>query len=125
MIGNSYLRELFQCPDRDASINQLLELIEHQDKDFIESLISPMELDTCSNEELQFMTIISALLDYKLQVHGVPVPAWIRDSRLCFAKPFYYTNRLSDFERVKLLYSCPAPFKARNVYFDLAGLIRV
>jgi len=32
---------------------------------------------------------------------------------------------LTDFEKVKLQFSNPAPFRRRNVYFELEGLQRV
>ena len=125
MIGNPFLRAFCESSDRDTGINQLLELLHNQDSVFIESLTEPVELDRCTEEELCYLTIVSALIDYYLQRHGLPVPPWIRDSRLSFAKPFFYSRRLSDLEKVRLLYSCPAPFKARNVYFDPAGICRV
>ncbi len=34
-------------------------------------------------------------------------------------------QRITDFEKVKLQYTNPGPFKARNVYFDLEGIERV
>ena len=39
-----------------------------------------------------------------------------RDERLVFKEPYYYSKRLSDFEKVKLQFSNPAPFRRRNVY---------
>ncbi len=125
MIGNRYLQELYRYSDRDTSINQLLELLKSRDKEFLESLVEPVELDSCSNEELEFLIIVTSLIDYSLQSLDLPIPSWIRDSKLSFNKPFYYSRRLSDFEKVRLLYTCTAPFKARNVYFDLAGIDRV
>ena len=125
MIGNEYLQELYKFSDRDTSLNQLLEFFKGNDKEFLESLVTSIDLDHCTKEELEYLTIVTALIDYNLQINNLPIPSWIRDSRLNFVKPFYHSSRLSDFEKVRLLYTCPAPFKARNVYFDLAGLRRV
>ncbi len=35
MIGNKYLKDLFEYPDQDTSINQLLELLKFKDMEFI------------------------------------------------------------------------------------------
>jgi hypothetical protein len=35
MIGNSYLKELYEYEDTDMSLNQLLEYIKFKDKGFI------------------------------------------------------------------------------------------
>ncbi len=125
MIGNEYLQELYKFSDRDTSINQLLEFLRGNDKEFIDSLATSIDLDHCTKEELAYLTIVTALIDYNLQINNLPIPLWIRDSRLNFVKPFFYSSRLNDFEKVRLLYTSPAPFKARNVYFDVAGLHRV
>lgn len=60
-----------------------------------------------------------------LQIHNIEVPDWLRDEKLQFDKPYYHPKRISDFEKFKLQYTNPAPFKARNVYFDLDGIGRV
>lgn len=125
MIGNEYLRELYRYPDRDAGMSQLLEFLKGKDKEFLQSLEEPIDLEKCSKDELDYLIMATALIDYSLQVNDLPVPSWIRDDRLRFHKPVFYASRLSDFERVRLLYTSPAPFKARNVYFDLAGISRV
>lgn len=125
MIGNKYLQDLFECPDMDTGLNQLLELLKAGDKDFITSLNAPVDINTCSDDERVYLTIISALIDYCLQINEIDVPDWLRDEELCFEKPWYYSDKLSDFDRFKLLYSCTAPFRARNVYFDMNGIRRV
>jgi hypothetical protein len=126
MIGNSYLQGLFEYPDEDMSLNQLLELLTYKNIKFIDSLWDePVDLDSCTEEEMVYLTMASALTDYYLQVHGMQVPDWLRDERLCFEKPYYHSKRLSDFEKVRLIYTNPAPFRARNVYFDLEGIKRV
>jgi hypothetical protein len=126
MIGNSYLQGLFEYPDEDMSLNQLLELLAYKDTKFIDSLWDePIDLDSCTEEEIVYLTKASALIDYYLQVHGMEAPDWLRDERLCFEKPYYCSKRLSDFEKVRLIYTNPAPFRARNVYFDLEGIKRV
>ncbi len=126
MIANSYLQGLFEYPDEDMSLNQLLELLTYKNIKFIDSLWDePVDLDSCTEEEMVYLTMASALTDYYLQVHGMQVPDWLRDERLCFEKPYYHSKRLSDFEKVRLIYTNPAPFRARNVYFDLEGIKRV
>jgi len=55
-----------------------------------------------------YLTKASALIDYYLQIHGIEVPDWLRDERLCFEKPYYHSKRLSDFEKVRLIYTNPA-----------------
>ncbi len=45
--------------------------------------------------------------------------------KLRFEKPYFHSKRISDFEKVKLQYINPSPFKARNVYFDLHGIERI
>lgn len=125
MIGNKYLQALFAYPDEDTSLNQLLELLKSKDKEFIDSLYEPIDLKACTSNEKIFLTKVSALIDYYLQLHGIEVPDWLRDESLSFDKPYYHSKRISDFEKVKLLYTNPAPFRARNVYFDLEGIKRV
>jgi len=68
---------------------------------------------------------VSSLIDYILQLHNIEVPDWLRSDKLSFDKPYYHPKRLSDFEKFRLLYTNPAPFRARNVYFDLEGIKRV
>ncbi len=126
MIGNSHLQGSFEYTDEDTSLNQLLELLAYKDAEFIDSLWNePADLDSCTEEEIVYLTKVSALIDYYLQVHGMEVPGWLRDERLCFEKPYYHSKRLSDFEKVRLMYTNPAPFRARNVYFDLEGIKRI
>ena len=126
MIGNSHLQGSFEYTDEDTSLNQLLELLAYKDAEFIDSLWNePADLDSCTEEEIVYLTKVSALIDYYLQVHGMEVPGWLRDERLCFEKPYYHSKRLSDFEKVRLMYTNPAPSRARNVYFDLEGIKRI
>lgn len=125
MIGNRYLQELFNYPDEDASLNQLLELLRYKDVKFMDSLKEPVDLGLCTDEEIEYLTKVSALMDYYLQIHEIEVPHWIRDEKLRFEKPYYYSTRISDFEKVRLQYSNPAPFRVRNVYYDLQGIQRV
>ncbi|KAB2953844.1 hypothetical protein F9B85_04310 [Heliorestis acidaminivorans] len=125
MIGNKYLQKLYDYPDVDTSLNQLLELLKTKDSTFIDSLWEPMDINLCDDKELSYLTIASALIDYYLQIQGFEVPAWLREEKLSFSKPYYHSKRISDFDKFKLLYSNPAPFRARNVYFDLAGIDRV
>ncbi|WP_425445850.1 hypothetical protein [Dethiothermospora halolimnae] len=125
MIGNKYLRALFEYPDEDTSLNQLLELLKTQDKEFIDSLYEPIDIEMCNKEELEYLIKISALIDYKLQMYGMKVPDWIRNGKLRFEKPYYHSKRLSDFDKFKLLYTSPAPFSRRNVYFHLQGIKRI
>ncbi len=124
MIGNKYLKDLFEYPDEDTSINQLLELLKSKDMDFINSLYNPIDIDNCNDEEIKYLIKVSALIDYYLQLHDIDVPDWLRDERLSFEKPYFHSKRINDFEKVKLQYTNPAPFKARNVYFDLYGIER-
>jgi hypothetical protein len=125
MIGNRYLMELYEIGDEDTSLNQLLELLKSKDENFIESLNESIDLDLCTPNEIEYLTKISAIIDYSLQLIELKVPDWLRDDRLEFDKPYFHSKRISDFDKVKLQFSSPAPFRARNVYFDLNGLIRV
>ncbi len=75
MIGNKYLRELYKFHDQDAALNQLLELLKYRDAEFIDSLYKPVDLALCSDREIKYLTKVSALIDYYLQVHGLEVPA--------------------------------------------------
>lgn len=125
MIGNRYLQALFNYPDEDTSLNQLLELLKYKDMEFIDSLKESINIDLCSDKEIKYLTKVSALIDYYLQIHNMEVPSWLRDEKLAFEKPYYHCKRISDFDKVKLQYTNPAPFRARNVYFDLQGIERV
>ncbi len=125
MIGNKYLQTLFNYPDEDTSLNQLLEMLKYKDMKFIDSLINPVDIDLCIEEEIIYLTKISALIDYYLQMHNIKVPNWIRNEKLQFDKPYYHSKRISDFEKLKLQYSNPSPFRIRNVYFDLDGIERI
>ena len=125
MIGNRYLQELCDHPDEDTSLNQLLELLTYKDMKFIHSLKEPVNIDLCTDKEIEYLTKVSALIDYYLQIHGIEVPDWIRDEKLKFDKPYYHSTRISDFEKLRLQYTNPSPFRARNVYYDLHGIQRV
>lgn len=125
MIGNKYLQTFYEYGDPDTGLNQLLELLKFQDKDLINSLNQSVDLAACTVDEKKFLTIASALIDYSLQEHGLTVPQWLRDKQLRFDRPSYYPKRISDFEKFRLQYSNPSPFRIRNVYFDLSGISRV
>lgn len=125
MIGNNYLNDLFNYLDEDLALNQLLEMLKFHEEDFIKSLYTPNDLKLCAQEEIDFLTKVAALIDYHLQINGLEVPLWIRDERLEFDKPYYQPKRISDFDKLKLQFSAPAPFRVRNAYFDLEGLTRV
>jgi len=125
MIGNDYLQTLFSYPDGDMSLNQLLELLINKDMKFIHSLKKPINLALCDENEITYLTKASALIDYHLQILGLEVPDWLRDEKLAFDRPYYHSTRISDFEKLRLQFSSPSPFRARNVYFDLHGIQRV
>ncbi|MFU7515528.1 hypothetical protein [Clostridium sp. HCS.1] len=126
MIGNKYLKELYNYNDRDTSINQLLEILKFKDKDFINSLYEEeVNIDLLNEKEKEFVIISVSLIDHFLQIYNLDVPNWIRDERLSFTFPYYYNRRLSDFEKVKLLFTNPSPFRLRNVYFDLNSIVRI
>ncbi len=125
MIGNKYLQALSDYPDEDTSLNQLLELLKYKDTKFIDSLKEPMDVDLCTDKEIKYLTKASALIDYYLQIHDTEVPDWIRDEKLIFDKPYYHARRINDFEKFKLQYTSPSPFRIRNVYFNLEGIERV
>jgi len=122
MIGNKYLQAFYEYPDEDTSLNQLLEFLKSKDKKFLDSLYEPVDINACNDNEIIFLTKISALIDYHLQLHGFEVPNWLRDEKLRFEKPYYHSKRISDFDKVN---TNPAPFRARNVYFELEGIKRV
>ena len=125
MIGNKYLQEFYEYPDEDSAINQLLEFLKSKDKSFLKSLNKPIDISECDEKELVFLTKISALIDYCLQLEGMEVPHWLRDKRLVFERPYFHPKRIDDIGKVKLQYTNPAPFRTRNVYFDLDGLKRI
>ncbi|WP_042141915.1 hypothetical protein [Paucisalibacillus sp. EB02] len=125
MIGNKNLQSLFEYPDEDTSFNQILELLKSKNAEFMESLGVPVDLEQCNDEELEYLTKISALIDYYLQINNIEVPNWLRHEKLEFNKPYYHSKRITDFEKVRLQYTSPAPFRNRNVYFDVKGLERV
>ncbi len=125
MIGNRFLKELYEIKDEDTGLNILLETLKRKDHEFINSLNYPVNIDQCNDNEIRFLTIACSLIDYYLQEAGIDIPEWLRDSRLCFDTPYYYPSRLGDFEKLKLMISCPGTFRARNVYFDLRGIHRV
>lgn len=126
MIGNKYLEKLFNYSDEDTSINQLLELLKYKDPNFIYSLKEePVNLDLCTYDEIRYLTIISSLIDYYLQIHELEIPKWIRDERLQFHRPYYHIKRINDFDKFKLQINNPSPFRRRNTYFDLDAIGRV
>lgn len=125
MIGNKFLHSLFEYSDEDTSINQLLEFLKSKDMEFIYSLNEPVDLELCNNDELSYLTKVSALMDYYLQIYKMDVPSWLRDEKLKFEKPYCHPKRISDFEKFKLQYTSPAPFRSKNVYFNLDGIERV
>lgn len=126
MIGNKYLQELFNYQDTDTSINQLLEFLKYKDSNFIFSLKQEcVNLELCTYDEIKYLTLVSALIDYFFQLHELEIPDWIRDKRLEFDRPYYHTKRISDFDKLKLQIDSPSPFRRRNTYFDLDAIVRV
>ena len=125
MIGNKYLKSLYEYPDEDTSINQLLETLKSKDMECINKLYKPVDINECDSKEIEYLTKVSTLIDYCLQLKDIELPLWLRDERLRFKKPYFHPKRISDFEKVKLQYSNPAPFRMRNVYFDLEGIGRI
>lgn len=126
MIGNKYLDELFNYPDEDTGINELLELLKYKDPNFIYSLrMEDIKLDLCTDVEIRYLTKISSLIDYCFQIHELEIPEWIRDKRLQFERPYYHIKRINDFEKLKLQIESPSPFRRRNTYFDLDAIVRV
>lgn len=126
MIGNKYIDELFNYPDEDTGINELLELLKYKDPNFIYSLkMEDINLDLCTGDEIRYLTKVSSLIDYYFQIHELEIPKWIRDKRLQFDKPYYHLKRINDFEKLKLQIESPSPFRRRNTYFDLDAIVRV
>jgi len=126
MIGNKYIEGLFNYPDEDTSINELLELLKYKDPNFIDSLKKEdINLDLCTNDEIKYLTKVSSLIDYYFQIHEFEIPKWIRDERLQFDMPYYHSKRINDFERLKLQIESPSPFRRRNVYFELDSIVWV
>ncbi|MBS4026328.1 MAG: hypothetical protein KGZ96_11715 [Clostridia bacterium] len=125
MIGNSYLQSLCDYPEEDTSINQLLELLKAKDKKFIDSLTEEVDINLCNEKEIEYLTKVSALIDYNFQLHNIDVPKWLRNEKLAFNKPYFYSKRISDFEKIHLMYSNPAPFRQRNAYYDLTSISRI
>ena len=126
MIGNKYIKNLFDYPDEDTSINELLELLKYKDLNFLDSLNKEdVNLDLCTNEEIIYLIKVSSLIDYYFQIHDLEMPKWIRDKRLEFDKPYYHSKRINDFEKLKLQIESPAPFKRRNVYFEMDSITRI
>ena len=126
MIGNKYVDELFNYPDEDTGINELLELLKYKDPNFIYSLkMEHINLDLCTDDEIRYLTKVSSLIDYYFQIHELEIPKWIRDERLQFDRPYYHLKRINDFEKFKLQIESPSPFRRRNTYFDLDAIVRV
>lgn len=126
MIGNKYIEGLFNYPDEDTSINELLELLKYKDPNLIDSLKKEdINLDLCTNDEIKYLTKVSSLIDYYFQIHEFEIPKWIRDERLQFDMPYYHSKRINDFERLKLQIESPSPFRRRNVYFELDSIVWV
>ena len=126
MIGNKCLEGLFNYPDEDTSINQLLELLKYKDPNFICSIKKEyVNLNLCTHNEIRYLTIVSGLIDYYFQIHGLEIPEWIRDERLQFDRPYYIVKRINDFDKLKLQINNPSPFKIRNTYFDLDAIVRI
>lgn len=126
MIGNRYLDQIYNERDEDTSLNQLLQLLQSKDRGFIKSLTTePIEVELLDERELLFITKVVALIDYYLQAQHIVVPLWLRHPRLSMKYPYYHQKRLSDFEKIRLIYTAPAPFRNRNVYFDLDAIKRV
>lgn len=126
MIGNDYLLELYHYDDLDSSFNQLAEYLNSNNEAFVTSLkIQPVDITSCNNEEIEFLTMASAIIDYYLQIKNIEVPSWIRHSQLKFKNPKWYTKRIDDIDKFKILYQSPAPFKTRNIFLDINGIYRV
>jgi hypothetical protein len=77
MIGNKYIQSLFAYEDEDLALSQLLEMLKFDDKDFINSLNSALDINLCNVEEIEFLTKVAAITDYYLQMKSKEVPSWL------------------------------------------------
>lgn len=126
MITNSYLKMFYEYPDRDTSINQLLEFLRFKHPKFLSNIKENVpQFDLLTEDEKNFLIVASALIEYCLSDMQVAIPNWINDDFLRFKKPFFYNRRLTDRDKEHLLRESPEAFKKRNVYFLLEGLKRV
>ena len=55
-----------------------------------------MNFDLCTHDEIEYLTKISALIDYYFQIYELGLPNWIRDERLQFDRPYYHIKRIND-----------------------------
>jgi hypothetical protein len=53
-------------------------------------------------------------MDYFFQVNEIDISKWIRDERLAFDTPYYYSKRLTDFEKVKLQFKKSSSFPEKK-----------
>ncbi len=126
MITNNYLKMFYEYPDRDTSINQLLEFLRFKHPKFLANIKDEIpQFDLLNEDEKCFLIIVSALLEYCLSDMQEKIPNWINDDFLRFKEPFFYNRRLTNRDKEHLLRESPETFKKRNVYFLLEGLERV
>lgn len=126
MIGNEYLKKIFEYCDENHALNHLLDLIKKSDDKFIQSIKdNPPDLDFCNQGELNFLIKVASIIDYKFQLKGIEVPDWLRDARLEYDKPYFHSRRICNIDKIKLIGKSPAPFRNRNVYFELESLERI
>ena len=124
MIGNKYLKNLYDYPDVDTSINQLLELLASNDPDFLESLTVPLEIAALDEAERHYLTIIFAIIDHQLQLSQLAVPNWIRDRAFCFDQPYFIQKDSAISKRSRS--STPSPALSKpDKFSDPDGLKRV
>lgn len=125
MINNSYLATLYYRDVNDALL-ELLEDIYKRPRKLIDKLTEVSDLSLCSKDELEFLTISSSIVEYKLEeLHSMKPPIWLLDTRLRFTEPHFFRERLLEGTKETLIENSPLAFKKRNFYVELSGLIRV
>ncbi len=126
IIGNKYLKELYDYKNENLALSQLLEYLKFKNEGFMKELYNnPINLDLCNEDELIFLTIASAIIEYKLLLSELDVPLWVSDERLFLEHPYFCPKRYTGYDKFRLRYTSPPSFKVRNVYFDVYSLTRV
>lgn len=56
---------------------------------FINNLYEILNIDDCNDEEIKYLTKVSALIGYYFQLNDMKIPKWLRGEKLRFKKQMY------------------------------------
>lgn len=129
MITNEYIDKLYKASiniEENFALNTLLnDLNKISEKFALYIQNSVVLIEELNEDEIVFVTKISALIGYFFELNYVSIPEWVFDKRLVLKHPKLYGERTRDKWYFNTIFNSPKIFKDKGVYFDLYALKRM